>query len=41
MLMKYNISIYQNLMYKDIEIEDTQDKKSSKENKENEKDKLY
>ena len=41
MLMKYNISIYQNLMYKDIETEDSQDKKSSKKNKENEQDKLY
>ena len=41
MLMRYNISIYQNLMYKDIEIEDIQDNKSSKENKDNEKDKLY
>ena len=41
MLMKYNISIYQNLMYKDIETEDSQDKKSSKKNKENETDKLY
>ena len=41
MLMKYNISIYQNLMYKDIETEDSQDKKSSKKNKENEPDKLY
>ena len=40
-LMKYNISIYQNLMYKDIETEDNQDKKSSKKNKENEQDKLY
>ena len=40
-LMKYNISIYQNLMYKDIETEDSQDKKSSKKNKENEQDKLY
>ena len=41
MIMKYNISIYQNLMYKDIETEDSQDKKSSKKNKENEQDKLY
>ena len=41
MLMKYNISIYQNLMYKEIETEDSQDKKSSKKNKENEQDKLY
>jgi len=41
MLMKYNISIYQNLMYKDIETENSQDKKSSKKNKENEQDKLY
>lgn len=41
MIMKYNISIYQNLMYKDIEIENNQDKKSSKKNKDNEKDKLY
>ena len=41
LLMKYNISIYQNLMYKDIETEDSQDKKSSKKNKENEQDKLY
>ena len=41
MIMKYNISIYQNLMYKDIETEDNQDKKSSKKNKENEQDKLY
>ncbi len=41
MLMKYNISIYQNLMYKDIETEDSQDKKSSKKNKENDQDKLY
>jgi hypothetical protein len=40
-LIKYNISIYQNLMYKDIETEDSQDKKSSKKNKENEQDKLY
>jgi hypothetical protein len=41
MIMKYNISIYQNLMYKDIETENNQDKKSSKKNKDNEKDKLY
>ena len=41
MLMKYNISIYQNLMYKEIETEESQDKKSSKKNKVNEKDKLY
>jgi len=41
MLIKYNISIYQNLMYKDIETEDSQDNKSSKKNKKNEKDKLY
>ena len=41
MLMKYNISIYQNLMYKEFETEDSQDKKSSKQNKENEQDKLY
>ena len=41
MIMKYNISIYQNLMYKDIETENNQDKKSSKKNKNNEKDKLY
>ena len=41
MIMKYNISIYQNLMYKDIETENNQDKKSSKKNKENETDKLY
>ena len=41
MLMKYNISIYQNLMYKDNETEDNQEKKSSKKNKENDKDKLY
>jgi hypothetical protein len=41
MLMKYNISIYQNLMYKDIETEDSHDKKSSKKNIENEQDKLY
>ena len=41
MLMKYNISIYQNLMYKDNEIQDSQDNKSSKINKDNEKDKLY
>ena len=40
-LMKYNISIYQNLMYKDIETKDNLDKKSSKKYKENEKDKLY
>ena len=40
-IMKYNISIYQNLMYKDIETENNQDKKSSKKNKDNEKDKLY
>jgi hypothetical protein len=41
MIMKYNISIYQNLMYKDIGTENNQDKKSSKKNKDNEKDKLY
>ena len=41
MFIKYNISIYQNLMYKDIETENSQDKKSSKKNKENEQDKLY
>ena len=41
LLMKYNISIYQNLMYKDNEIQDSQDNKSSKKNKDNEKDKLY
>ena len=40
-IMKYNISIYQNLMYKEIKTENSQDKKSSKKNKENEKDKLY
>jgi hypothetical protein len=40
-LMKYNISIYQNLMYKEIETEDSQDKKSLKKNKENDQDKLY
>ena len=41
MLLKYNISIYQNLMYKDNQTEDRQDKKSSKKNKENDQDKLY
>ncbi len=40
-IMKYNISIYQNLMYKDIGTESIQDKKSSKKNKENERDELY
>ena len=40
-IIKNNISIYKNIMYKNIKTEDSKDKKSSKKNKENEQDKLY
>ena len=40
-LMKLNISIYENLMYKDNSLEENQDKKSNKKNKKNDQNKLY
>ncbi len=40
-IMKLNISIYENLMYKDLEVEKTNKKDSSIQEKENDKDELY
>ena len=40
-LMKFNISIYENLMYKDEKKQSIQDKQPSKKDKKNDKDKLY
>ncbi len=39
--MKFNISIYENLMYKDNQIDNNQENKNSKNNKKNDQDKLY
>ena len=40
-IMKLNISIYENLMYKDLEVEKTNKKDSSIQEKKNDKDELY
>tara|TARA_Y200000002_G_scaffold345854_1_gene320044 strand:+ start:35 stop:598 length:564 start_codon:yes stop_codon:yes gene_type:complete len=40
-IMKFNISIYENLMYKDNELEEDQENKSSKKNNKNDQNKLY
>ena len=39
--MKLNISIYENLMYKDLEVEKKNKKDSSIQEKKNDKDELY
>ena len=40
-IMKLNISIYENLMYKDTEVDKKNKKDSSKKDKKNDKDELY
>ena len=40
-IMKFNISIYENLMYKDLEVEKKIKKDSSNKEKNNDKDELY
>jgi len=40
-LMKLNISIYENLMYKNTQKDNTQNNKPTKKNKKNDEDKLY